>query len=1292
MTQRGENGMRRAALWVIGLFVLGIAGLVFGQDSPPASFERYRQIGSIPPVGVRYDAERDQIALVRTSGSLSLFSAGDLSEKFELYESGAYNAYEFSHDGRWLALAIDRRIELWDTAAGQVITSIEPPGSNYVTGPLMFSDDDSYLVFTAVVPASQATRRSENDIDLLPWLWDVHAALDLADSRLPGRVDAYAFFDYRSGSLFLGPNDILLAAIPGRYQLIDANADALISFQDIESERFENDPVSLWFSAAGDLMYVLKTDTGNIVQVDTRARQSFELPLGRELNGRQMSAFEAFSPSGVLRVMGQGGTGEIIPLVRDLFGYDYRADWNYHPLTITLLDILQPETAAARQTYLLLHIFDEARGVGSVEFITTANGQQMAMHPDGDRLTLRDVGQASPITVYDLDSGQPVLRFETSLADSTGDALLAYNAAGDSIQAGWQRYDASSGAVQYEALDFSAAFVEFYFSDDSRKLVTMTDSEWWLWDIATDTLLRRERLEFTGARLATWRDGQRFLLVSSASSNGVEIYDIGKGERQRLDFETPPDMTLTDVVPSPSWGHYLVVYAANQATQHSPNGAIALYSMGIGQRAFIAGADLPANLVDYGWIDDTTAYITGSRSGGGTPDRVYGIEYDPSGAPACLLAAHPAGRETWIALWERIAYYRSADDVARLAQAVCAAPDEAAVLALHTPTPTVTPVPEATSAMMRLAGVPACLTQSFTDEALAFAREWRNLTEGMSADEMEALSDLLCEGLSGEYAGGYAPRVGAVSDTLIYAIRVETGERVLLSALPAQVSEAPALDIVREAFRRQFGFIPADAAISPDRRLLVVRSTGDHALIYALDKPYDAMIAEATATAAGTAQAIPNAIRVRPTATALPDMIGTALPTLTPTFIPTALPAVNLETAVPEIPVETVEEVCPWTQARAYADRSAVFAPTGRLIGIVPDSGVMWTLDMTNARLYPDETLPRCAYGLPCEFSSDQNWILILGGDIAVARPDGSDRTVLMTRAESEAALFSAGWADRERVYLDVSGYLPQIDQSERVLRQYYDVNSRTFSEPAQVSEEIDVNGLPTEVVSLQPLGGALRIVRTPVVLPNGTGYRYYLYDATTGHYEMFAEARPEDSHGVELYFEWDPTGTRLYYTPPLRPDYGTGVVWDVPRTISYQETLMVFDTRIGAHTLTSFRAMDEWSRDARYRYGPYYAADQQERLDAGLPVPTLRLQDVETGQVRLYCPPERIWDIDEAAWSPDGRYVALRALQTGDQSEATRQFSTVYILDLDTGEIIDMQADMNAILVWTMEEGGYGG
>ncbi|MBK8026174.1 MAG: hypothetical protein IPK19_33505 [Chloroflexi bacterium] len=1290
--------MRRAAVLMLGLFVLGIVGLVFGQDSPPEFFSRLRQLGGLPPASVRYDAVGDQLALVQTDGSLSLMDATTLETRFELYESGTYNAYRFSHSGRWLALAIDRRVELWNTENGSVAATIEPPGSNYVTGPLMFSDDDSYLVFTAVVPASQATRRSENDTDLLPWLWDVNAALDLGDSRLPGRVDAYAFFDYRSGSLFMGPSDILLAAIPGRYQLIDAHASALVSFQDIESERFENDPVSLWFSAAGNLMYVLKTDTGNLVQVDTRTRAAYEIPLGRALNALTQAELSTAGSSGLQHVMGQSSS-EVIPFVRTLFGYDYRADWNYHPLTITLLDILQPATAAAGRVGVLLYLFDETRGVGSVEFLSPAGGQVLAVHPGAQRIALREVGAESPIAIYELEDGRPVLRFDTAISDLEGNALFAYDATGESILAGWQRYDAASGRAQYEILDFTPGFQEVYFTDDSRRLVTMTDTEWWLWDIETGSVLRRERLSFTGPRIENWPDGHRFLVDAPPESDfypGIEIYDVAASVRRRLQFNVPADMSLQRVIPSPSWESFLVVYAADPSSQHAPNGAVAVYTMGFGQRAYIAGTDLPANAVDFGWIDDQTAYVVGS-SVGGAPDRIYGIEYDSSGVPACLLANYPDLRDTWGKLWERIAFYRPADDVARLAQQVCRAPDEAAALALHTPTPTLTPAPEATSALVRIAGVPECLTERFTDQALAFSREWRTLTEGLSAEQIEELGVLLCEGLSSEFAGGYVPRVGGASTTLIYAINVTTGARVRLPSLPERTSSVPDVDLVREAFRRQYGVRPSEMVLSPNRQLAVVRSSANHAIIYRLEKAYDTMVAEATATAVGTAQAIPNAIRIRPTATPLPDSVGTALPTLTPTVIPTRLPFVE-PTLSPEL-VQEPEEICPYVSPVSFADRSATFAMMGRLLGTVPNSGVMWALDMSTGHLAPDETLPPCALGLPCDFSWDNTWMLTLDGGVVVSRPDGSVATVLMAGDERDAVLQGYGWYDKNRVYLDFLGYVPEESQSEQLLREFYNVETGEFSasEPVQDSAR-SINGLPTEFVSRQPLGGSLVVVRTALTLSDpdrvngGGGYRYFLYDLATDTYQLFAETRIGETAVLELNVEWDPTGRYLYYTPPRPTDpYVDGVPGVDP--VEIRDTLMVYDSETSTYFSSApFNWMQTWTLDGQFRYGEYSldADERQERLDTGRPVPSFILRDPLTGQARVYCPPESWWVYWVTQWSPDGRFVAFLAPQPGDQSETSRSYFTVYVLDVETGEVVDMGADMNNILVWTAGEGEY--
>jgi hypothetical protein len=42
------------------------------------------------------------------------------------YQQGFYSGYEFSHDGRYLALAIDRRVEIWDTQTGTLDITLEP--------------------------------------------------------------------------------------------------------------------------------------------------------------------------------------------------------------------------------------------------------------------------------------------------------------------------------------------------------------------------------------------------------------------------------------------------------------------------------------------------------------------------------------------------------------------------------------------------------------------------------------------------------------------------------------------------------------------------------------------------------------------------------------------------------------------------------------------------------------------------------------------------------------------------------------------------------------------------------------------------------------------------------------------------------------------------------------------------------------------------------------------------------------------------------------------------------------
>src|SRR5690349_4779376 len=111
--------MRKRFCFAVVFFVtlLTLAGMVVGQTAPP-SFELVRQIGRLPPLAVRYDPNYDQFALTDEGGRLLLMDAATYATKHVLYDSGAFNDYAFSHNGRWLALAIDNRIEVWDTQSG----------------------------------------------------------------------------------------------------------------------------------------------------------------------------------------------------------------------------------------------------------------------------------------------------------------------------------------------------------------------------------------------------------------------------------------------------------------------------------------------------------------------------------------------------------------------------------------------------------------------------------------------------------------------------------------------------------------------------------------------------------------------------------------------------------------------------------------------------------------------------------------------------------------------------------------------------------------------------------------------------------------------------------------------------------------------------------------------------------------------------------------------------------------------------------------------------------------------
>jgi hypothetical protein len=180
--------MKRIQLFVLlAILSLIVAGVALSQE--PRSFEFVAQIGQPAPRGVIYDRNFDRFALVDTRGRLLLASAQDYSTQHVLYEEGnTFNTYTFSHNGHWFAVAIGRRIDVWDANSGTLVTTFEPDGALSVTAPVQFSDDDGLILFNAVVPAPDSIRRSENDTANLPWLYEFDAARDVRNSMLYATV------------------------------------------------------------------------------------------------------------------------------------------------------------------------------------------------------------------------------------------------------------------------------------------------------------------------------------------------------------------------------------------------------------------------------------------------------------------------------------------------------------------------------------------------------------------------------------------------------------------------------------------------------------------------------------------------------------------------------------------------------------------------------------------------------------------------------------------------------------------------------------------------------------------------------------------------------------------------------------------------------------------------------------------------------------------------------------------------------------------------------------------------
>lgn len=486
---------------------------------------------------------------------MTLVDAASYQTQHILYEQGAYNGYSFSHDGRYLALAIDRRVELWDAQTGQMSVRFEPEGANLVQGPLIFSPDDTWLLLDTVVPAPQATRRSENDTNIIPWLWDLPAARDEAPARLNGGAEAFAFFNFRNG-LVMGGNLFFIAGIPNRLQVIDGRTNAFDVVADIPSSRAERDPIYVWHSVNSDLMYVNPQVDNQFVQVDAQIGAVFDLPLGRNLNYTNLESMRDLRLGASARLLCQPNSLRETPLLRLLYGEEYLRFQSYQPQTFMLIDVLEPLSTGATQPALLIYNFVEAQGRGTLELLYPQDTLQMRLSPDGTHLLLRRASGLQPIEVYNLETCGLEQTLYPAEPDETGSRLLDYRADGQVIVSDFQRFEARGGAQVAFEEQYTTGFEEYRFSDDGRHLHTLRAGELWVWELATGQLLQRAPIRLNGDVIARSPDATRYLTQSFDGNVAVESMDVLGGERRQLIIPTLG--SVERLIPSPDWQRVLI--------------------------------------------------------------------------------------------------------------------------------------------------------------------------------------------------------------------------------------------------------------------------------------------------------------------------------------------------------------------------------------------------------------------------------------------------------------------------------------------------------------------------------------------------------------------------------------------------------------------------------------------------------------------------------------------------------------------------------------------------------------
>jgi hypothetical protein len=1254
--------MKRITIFVVMLVSLLLVGAVVGQNTPvpenEISFEVVSEFGRAVPRRIVYEPVFERIAMIDAYNRLLLIDALTYETQHQLYETGTYYDFAFSHDGRWFALAIDTHMELYNAETGELVSRLENPGQALsIHGPLNFSPDDNLLLFVGTHPAPQSLRRYENDTSDTPWIWNLTAARNEGQSTFPRAVEAWQFFDYRNGFV-LGPDNRIVAALPGRLHVLDAySLDVLF---EIDTARYEQDPLTTWFSIRDNRIYVLPVNEPKLLQVDTEKGVLVEIPLNQDLTQNDLVTVGGIELGQSARVIGEANSRAKNPLLAALLGDDYRIAWNYHPLTVTLIDLLTVPATGDDRLQSLLFIYDERDNKGRFVFSSPYYTQQMVLHPDGDRLLLRrDPGDGEKVEIYDLTTGElegnfiPALRDMGYYSRSRKNRILAYDQSANVIVSDFQRFDAESLTVVTEDLRYSRRFDQFFFTSTNDGVVTLSGNEWRLWSLKTSEVLDRKALPLRGDVIATSRDGFRFLTQFSDTTGtpGVEILDVSSGDKRTLMFESLQGRYIEQIIPSSDWEHYFVIYSINFYGDFSPSNEVAIYGMDEGQLWFMAGDDLPpADNRNYGWVNDETAYIYGEGYTSDIPARIVGADFAPDGTPSCLLDKYPEQAEKLAQTWYTATLFLRSDEVALLANLVCeqldsqsgsvSIPEISPDLLYPTATPVIIP------------GVPACLTALYPEQAEVYAQDWERMIAGLPPEQIAEMEELICEGIGTptppyDY-GNYAAQTMMID--VATGLRLNGSYNIPASTRPIQP--------IRDEFFRDFERDMGTVILSPDELLVAVSSLPGELVVFNLVTPYRTILSWGTATAGAQYQA-ENRIAVLPTSTPTLNPIGYAQPTLTPTVTPTPPP--RPETLVNQSMRGDVQDFCPAENLYTLASLPENYSPSGRLVGPV-QGDVLWSVEPEDGRRYEDATIPLCGAGLQCTFSPDEQWILAdTTNEIFVVRPDGTDQRVLFDKEKPYPD--SIWWSGVETLEYETYGEIPEKPGYRDYLYQR-DILG-VFPDPVAFwPNGVYVNGIEAELVNRQP-GGALAVVRTTFSTGINPGYQYYIYN--TENKEVAYFARLTEYPERDLYISWHPLGDRLLYYYPPPPN--TPPDW-------YQ-----FDVATGEHLHLGTSYVGLWSNEGRY---VVYSTGRRTQQ--------VGIWDSQTGLTRTYCVPETGARIYEGYfhWSPDSRYVALQAKLPKDESQEGVGQHTL-ILDVETGTVTDLTSGVGDLVVWTNEPGSFG-